>query len=760
MEQEKRYKRIARLLLGAVVLMTVLLAYQMSQIGFDYDFDRFFPEDDPETEFFYQHRDKYKSENDFVMFSLENSDGIFDHEFLLEVKRFQDSLESLVHVTEVQSILSLQEPIKEPLFGSFYERPFLRYDSPEYYAKDSTRIFNSPELVNSFVTTDGKALAIILEHEEFLSKEKCDELAVAVDQAVTGFKFDHIYKTGRAIAQGYFIDRLQFELALFVSSAIVLIVIFLIIAFRSAWGVIIPLLVVLVSIVWLLGVMHATGKEIDLLLTILPTILFIVGMSDVVHIISKYFDELRKGKDKYAAIKTSIREVGIATFLTSLTTSIGFLTLMGSSIVPIREFGVYSAAGVILAYILAFTVLPATIILSKVPDLKNQKRGEDFWSKRLHTLYSWIIRKRKSIAWGSLIIIIVSLVGMNQIKVNNFLLEDLKKDNPFRMEFDYFEKAYAGVRPFEMAFILMDSSKSVLDPEVLRELDKLDSFLKEGYGAGFIISPLNMVKALNKASHNGKTEYYALPAEDRKIESLTKNLERVRNTEQISQILSSDLLECRVTGKMGDWGKIEIDKRDKLLAKFWESEMPDYLGYHITGTSALIDLNNQYLSTTMVWGLFVAFLIVAIIVGLMYRSLKMIIIALIPNMLPLVMIAAVMGYFGIDLKVSTSIIFTIAFGIAVDDTIHFVSRLRLELAKGRTRQYALKRTFIGTGKAIIITSLILVAGFLTLMLSTFKGTFYTGSLLSLTLFLAVAVDLLLLPVLFWIFYGKEELKNQ
>ena len=134
----------------------------------------------------------------------------------------------------------------------------------------------------------------------------------------------------------------------------------------------------------------------------------------------------------------------------------------------------------------------------------------------------------------------------------------------------------------------------------------------------------------------------------------------------------------------------------------------------------------------------------------------MVIIALIPNMLPLMMIGAVMGFTGIDLKVSTSIIFTIAFGIAVDDTIHFVSRLRLELAKGRSRQYALKRSFIGTGKAIIITSLILVGGFLTLVLSTFKGTFYTGALLSLTLLFAVLVDLFLLPVLFWAFYGKEE----
>ncbi len=369
----------------------------------------------------------------------------------------------------------------------------------------------------------------------------------------------------------------------------------------------------------------------------------------------------------------------------------------------------------------------------------------------------WIIKHRKAIGMGSVLLALLCAWGISRIEVNNFLLEDLKKDNPVRMEFDYFEKAYAGIRPFEMAFEVKDSSLTVLDPDVLRQLDKLDTYLREDYGAGFIISPLTFVKSLNKAGHNGKAEFYRLPESNKELGRLAGNLKRAKQMEGVNSFLSADLLGCRVAGKMGDWGKLEIDKRNEALAKFWELEIDnDLLSYHLTGTAKLIDLNNDHLSKTMIWGLVIAFLIVSLIVGLLYRSLKMVIIALIPNMLPLMMIGAVMGFTGIDLKVSTSIIFTIAFGIAVDDTIHFVSRLRLELAKGRSRQYALKRSFIGTGKAIIITSLILVAGFLTLVMSTFKGTFLTGSLLSLTLLFAVVVDLFLLPVLFWALYGKEK----
>ncbi len=757
MRDESTYRNWAKTAILMVLAVTGFMAYQVSQIGFDYNFERFFPQDNPETDYFLQHREKYGTENDFILFSLENKEGIFQEEFLREAHRFQDSLLSLPFVVGAQSIFTLQEPIKEPLFGSFYERPYLRWDEPEHFAIDSARIYRSPDLVNSLVTENGKAIAILLNHEEYLSKAKCDTLSWAVNAIIPEFEFDRIYVSGRATGQRYFVDRMQKELMIFMSASMVLIILFLIIAFRSIWGVIVPLIVVLLAIVWLLGVMRLAGKDIDLLLTILPTILFVVGMSDVVHILSKYFDELRKGQRKMAAIRVSVKEVGLATFLTSLTTAIGFLTLMSSSIVPIREFGIYSAIGVLLAYVLAFSLLPATMVLSKRPKLRREKAGQDFWTKRLHRLYGFIITYRRLIGVGAVGLTLICAWGISRIEVNNFLLEDLKKDNPERMQFDYFEKAYAGVRPFEMAFEVRDTSRTVLDVDILRQLDKLDLYLRETYGAGFIISPLTFIKSLNKASHNGNANHYRLPASDKALKKLARDVQRAKQMEGVRSFLSSDLQACRIAGKMGDWGKQEIDLRNRGLAEFWENEMDDELhSYHLTGTAMLIDLNNEYLSKTMIWGLVFAFLIVALIVGLLYRSWKMVIIALIPNILPLMMIGAVMGFSGIDLKVSTSIIFTIAFGIAVDDTIHFVSRMRLELAKGRSRQYALKRSFIGTGKAIIITSLILIGGFLTLIISTFKGTFYTGALLSLTLLFAVVIDLFLLPILFWGFYGKEK----
>ena len=365
MSEEIKYRRIAFGILAIVILVSTLFGYQAYfNFGTDYDFEKFFPKNDPETDFFLEFREKFETDNDFLLIALNHKSGIFDLEFLSEVAVLTDSLVNLPYVTDVESPTNLNEMILNPL-GLLTERPYLRYDQPEYYAKDSIRIYQAPELVNNFFSEDGKAISILARHEQYLSKAKCDELSQELNQMLSHFEFEEIHIAGRAVGQNYFVERIEMELIIFVSASIVLITIFLIIAFRSSWGVWVPLFVVLLSIIWLVGIMVvAFEKQFDILLTIIPTILFVVGMSDVVHIITKYFDELRVGKPKMRALKTAFKEIGIATFLTSLTTSIGFLTLLTSSIVPIQEFGLIAAIGVFVAYILAYSLLPAVLLLS------------------------------------------------------------------------------------------------------------------------------------------------------------------------------------------------------------------------------------------------------------------------------------------------------------------------------------------------------------------------------------------------------------
>jgi predicted RND superfamily exporter protein len=247
-----------------------------------------------------------------------------------------------------------------------------------------------------------------------------------------------------------------------------------------------------------------------------------------------------------------------------------------------------------------------------------------------------------------------------------------------------------------------------------------------------------------------------LPENEEEMKPILSLIQKFKKRKEFASLITSDNKEARITGKMHDMGSKKVALRNQALEKFIaENVNLNILSYQLTGSAYLIDKNNAYLARNLVGGLAIAFLIIAILTALFYRSFVMVLIALIPNLIPLILIAGILGYAGIYLKISTGIIFTIAFGIAVDDTIHFLSKLKLELDKGKSLIYAVKRTFLSTGKAIIITSIILCGGFLSLMLSSFEGTFLVGLLISLTLFFAIVADLFLLPILIISWFKKN-----
>lgn len=749
---------IKKLSVVTLLLLTALSVWfiaGLSDVRFDYDFEKFFPQDDPETQFFNEYRETFGSDNDFVIIGLYNHRGIFTQEFLAQLDALTDSLKTARYVTHVTSPTNIKELRFDPLFDTPIQRPYLRFDEPEHYAQDSARIYDQPSLVGSIFSPQGKAVSLFVKTENYISKSKADALSSDFDRIFSHFEFDEVHIAGRAPGQAYYVELLQNEFILFISLSIVLITLFLVVAFRSFWGVWVPLLVVLMAVVWTVGLLAHLDKPLGIMLNILPVIIFVVGVSDVVHLVTRYFEVLRYGVPKMQALKTAFREVGFATFLTSLTTGIGFLTLATSPIVPINEFGIYTAIGILLAFVLAFTLLPSVLALSKVPSAVHHPTNKYFWEHRLRKLFGWVITKRKAILFASFGVLLLSLGGAALIKSDNYLLEDLRESDPMKQQFRFLEKHFGGVRPFEMHLTAGDSA-SIWDYEVLREIDKLSAYLDTAYGVQAQISALQVVKGLNQATHNGKTDYYRLPDTKAQYRKLTRKMDVVEQTGMLRAVVNESGRFGRIGGRIPDMGNVAVTQLDEKLAQFYAEEIdPNLVKYRLTGTSVLIDINNEALSSNMVFGLLIAFGVIAIIMGALFKSLRMVLITLIPNMLPLLMIAGIMGYFGITLKVSTSIIFTIAFGIAVDDTIHFMSKLKLELMKGKSIHYAIKRTFFSTGKAIIVTSIILCAGFILLIGSEFLGTFYIGLLISMMLLFAVLSDLLLLPALLFYIYPKK-----
>lgn len=753
-------RKTALSIISAVFLVTTFFGYRASLSKFDYDFEKFFPRDDTETQTFEEFRQTFENDYDFILIALENRDGIFEPEFLQKVQILTEKLKTLPYVVRVFSPTEIKIPVLTG-FGVSY-RKILHPNNENLLQKDKERIYETGEFIGSFFSKDTSAICLIVQNKERLSKKKSDLLLHEIETLLQSFKFDGIHLAGKIKAQQVYLQRMQEEIVLFLSLAIILVIILLAITFQSLWSVTFPILIVLFSIIWQLGIMQLLGKKIDVLQVLVPTILFVVGMSDVIHILSKYIEELRSGKTKQEAIRKSVKEVGLATFLTSFTTSVGFATLVTSTISPIEDFGLYTSIGVMVAFILTIVLMPAVMVLAPRPSIISNQRSTRSWNILLHRFFLFAIKYRWPIAFVTLLIAGICIVSLQQVKVNNLLLEDLHPREPLKQEFAYFEKTFSGGRPFEMQIMLTDSTANIWKAEHIRFLEKLENSITKHFELGFVQSPLTFIRFYHRAINSGLNAYYNIPANDQQLDSLLLDMKQKGfiPSDESKRFLSENFTTARISAKMHDVGSYIANQMEKA---FWKevNQWPETTKYriNITGSARLIDLNISHLSVNLIKGLGLAFVIVSALFGLLFRSWVMVFIALIPNVLPLLIIAGLMGLTGIDLKVSSSIIFTIAFGIAVDDTIHFLSRFRIELDKGKSKLYALKKSYFSTGKAIILTTLVLCMGFAGMITSSFHSVYVIGLLTTITLFTALIFDLFLLPFLIVTFYQPPKRKN-
>ena len=751
-------KKIAWIALIGVLIISLLFGYTTTKVGFDYDFEAFFSQTDPETEYFTEHRARFESDNDFIFIAVKLEPSIFDLKFLNKVADFVNDLEKDSLVESVQCITNMDEYVKAPFSAAVLSRPYLHLNDESKLKKDSIRIYSHPEIAKNFIDKEAKAILISVKHRQYMSKANCDNIKISIDDLMEKNKLtDYVY-AGRAIGTGYYINEMIFETGMFIGLSFILVIIFLILAFRSLWGLLLPLSIVGMSMLWIVGFMGLVGEPINLILTTLPSIIFVVAMSDVIHLVSKYLEELRGGLDKISAVKKAYKEVGKATLMTSLTTAIGFVTLLMVDMQPVKSFGLYTAIGVVLAFILAYTFLPALLILTKAPKIARVENVTTFWYKFLHRSFMFLMKRRVLVGLGFTLLFIISIYGTSQVIVNYFLLEDLKKDNEMRVVYSYFDQEFMGLRPFEMAVEVNDPNKTIYDYEVLQEMNKVEDYLTKEYGLKQTFSIVSMLKIANRTNHGGQKKYYKFPTEQESQEYLEK-FKSYDKSGLLRSYVDSTGKYGRISSTIGDLGMKKITKLDKGLVDFINSNTDKNLvTFKITGTGHLLDKNMSHFSTSLFWGLALAVAIVSLLMGLLFRSAKMVIIAMIPNILPLVMLGAILGFAGVELKVSTALVFSISFGIAVDDTIHFMTKLKLELNKGHELMWALRRTFLSTGRAIILTTLILIGGFLMLLFSDFLGTFYIGLLISCTLIFALIADLFFLPVLIMFFFKKGKKK--
>lgn len=755
---EALFKRLFWIGITAILLVTIFLAFKLNNLGFDYDFEKFFPVNDDETAYFFEHREKYESDNDFLLIAIEREKGIFNKDFLTDVDQYSSEIQGKApYIQQVISITNEKERFILPGGGGSF-RKWIDLKKNDLKS-DSIRIYRSKELVNSLVASDGKSLCIFIRHNDYLSKKKSDELIGAVLKMAEKYGFEKVRVAGRTIGQKFYIEKMTSEMFFFISLSAALIVLFLFVAFRSLWGILLPQVVIVLSTVWVLGLMGWFNEPINILLITLPSIMFVVSMSDVIHLVSRYLDALRSGLSKFDAIMVTVKEIGFATFLTSLTTAIGFYSLYLVNVQPIQVFGLVTGTGVMIAYLLTIVLLPILFYIFPSPQKISVDHDNNFWKDKLHRWFSWLLKNPKKVIWLNILLLIISGIGVMMIKVDNYLMDDVSAREPLKQDFNYLDEHYGGIRPFELVISLKDPGLNIWDAACLKEIDKVEKYLTERYGVQIKNSLVNTLKILNRSAHAGNPDYYKLPESKRELRNLRRIVRIAGQGRYVRSVMDSLHRETRISGMIPDWGNQKVTGKNTRLKHFLDKEL-DTKGfeYHITGTAHLFDKNLRYLSTSLVQGLSLSIVIVALIMGFIYRSFRMMVISIIPNIIPLAAIAGIMGFFGVELKISTAIVFTIAFGIAVDDTIHLLGKFKHELMQGKSKLYALKRAYLTTGKAMVLTTLILCAGFMLLVFSSFMGTFFMGVMMSVTLFVALVADLTLLPVLLILFYKVKEKK--
>lgn len=749
MNNRRRISTLLFLLLGGI---TVLFSYFASGLYFDYNFENFFPEGDKDLDFFLEHRDKYGNDSDFALLIAVSENGIFDNNFLSEVDRISRSLDTMKFVEGVVSPTNL----KFPVVGAFgvIQVPYIHLNEPARYKSDSARIYRDPLLIGTYFSDDSKSLCVFIDHTDELNNEEAGELLDNLNHLINSSSID-LRLLAKIRAQKKYLEKIMEQTFMFLLISIVLVCLFLWMTYRAAWGILVPLAVVIVAIVWILGLMGVFNHPLNIMTSLLPVIMFIVGMSDVVHMVSRYIEELRKGNPKIEALRMMIKEVGLATLLTSVTTAIGFFMLLFVNIPPLKYFGLFVGIGVFMAYVITILFLPSLLYRIKLPDVARSSDLQQKWKLFMSSLFLFTVKNRVKIAWTFLVILLFSIVGTLQVENNYYLLEDLADDEPIKADMHLLEQQYSGIRPIEISMTLQDKQQSFFDYEIISRIDSIDCYLRDSMGAGFVFSPAVLFRTMNKALNGGNSDSFTIPDALSDFKKTKKYLINHQQELPLNSVMNTEQNSARITGKTKDAGS-NLAKKDRQKLKTYAESVGllNYVDFQITGSSVILDKNNDTFVNDMVEGLSIAFLCIALLMWVLFQSFSATWISLVPNVIPLLFMAGMIGWTGFEINSTMSIVFTIAFGIAVDDTIHFLSKFKIELQKGRSKIYAVKRSMISTGKAIIVTTIILLSGFGSLAFSDFQSTFYIGFFVSIILMVAAITDLLLLPALLLMFYPE------
>ena len=764
---------IARLILrnripiiAVLLVITAILGYLASKAEISYEAPRLLPQHDSTALQYKEFKERFGQDgsvmvigiSDSTLYTLKNFNSWFD---------LGNTLKKVNGVKAVVSVARLQTIFRNDALGKFENVPVL-HDKPSIQLSiDSTRKrINNLTFYNGIIYNDtahSTLMAITFDNRFLNTKDRLqivDNITAEVNKfvAATGIK---VHYSGMPYIRTAVARKIQNEMTLFMVLAIMVTAIILLLFFRSILPVIFSLLVVIVGVVWSIGILVMFNYHISVLTALIPPLLIVIGVPNCIMILNKYHIEYRLHGNKQEALSKSIEKVGISLFMANITTSIGFAVFCSTDSRLLFEFGLIASISVMLTYQVSLMLVPIVFSFLPAPSLKHTKHLQSkLITKILERIDYGVYHYRTGIYIVVGIIMIVSVVGITKILPLGYVVDDLPENDPILLDLKYFEKNYNGVLPFEIAIDTKKANGVFSDGgRTLYKINKLQK-LMQGYPQfSKAVSVVEGIKFFNQAYEGGSKKSYRLPgALELQTLATYARLDANSKTDQFAAFIDKDKRYTRVTIQMKDIGSLQLGsllkevtpRIDSIFNFDYENNkrVPSDKSYNITitGSSIMFLKGNEFLVENLLESVLLAVLLIAIVLYTLFMSPRMILVSVIPSLIPLMITAGVMGFCHIYIKPSTILVFSIAFGIASDGTLYFLTKYRQELKAANTGiSAAVSLTIKETGVSMIYTAIILFCGFGIFSASSFGGTAALGILISVTLLIAYCSNLVLLP---------------
>jgi predicted RND superfamily exporter protein len=759
-------------LLILVLAVTAFMGWQASKVQLSYEFTRAIPTDNPKYQAYQDFRQQFGEDGNLLVIGI-TTDSLFKEKLFNDYAKLAEQLRKTDGVIGVLSIPGATNLVKDTREEKLNAVPVFPPGFISQTSLDSARnVFLNLKFYNGLLynaSTKAYLMGVSID-KNVLNSKKRNELVKSIVDA--GMQFGKKYSlemhfSGLPLIRTNMATRVANEMQWFLFGSVVLSAVILLIFFRSLSATFLSLFVVVCGVLWSLGTMHMLGYKITLLNALIPPLIVVIGIPNCIYFLNKYHSSFRdlesSGADTRKDIKRRsliemISRMGIVTLFCNIAAAIGFAVFALTKSAILKEFGVVAGINIFALFFISLIIIPVALSFLPNPKERHTRYLENKWLLSiLDKLEVWSLNHRRVIYIVTTLVIAVSIAGILKLKSEGFIVDDLPKTDKIYTDLKFFEKNFKGVMPLE---IIVDTKrKNGLRSNPLKTFAKIDSLSAFIGSHSEINRPLSIVEGMKfarQAYYDGDSTNYGLPnsfdiaflAQYLGGKAESKGAQNNNFTRLVRSFMDSTRQRARVSSNMADVGSKRLHELlTEIGAK--SSEIFDTASYKVilTGSSVTFLEGTTFIINGLKESIMWAFLLIALCMLYLFRSFRILLCSLVPNVIPLIITAGVMGWVGVRIKPSTVLVFSVALGIAIDITIRFLVNYKQELKASKEGPQVVIDTIHKTGISIIYTSLVLIAGFVIFCFSGFGGTQALGWLTSLTLVMATFTNLVFLPAL-------------